>query len=207
MKTRCGSGCKLVHITGTGAAESTAYFGCWLDFNQATPRFPLMPPHNGGGGAFGGSLLSIQQLVRNDHCCLVAEIHYPLNPISNGATPGSHDNLSQRNLVVVESDNPGSTATHTVQSTFEIKPSAIPLIVPQAFGFLPQPPAVPAEPVPPAIAVRPMAALPNESEAPPRHRSRNPLHSRTRWPRRSRGPHGSCVPHRSATQAASPRSR
>lgn len=131
-------------IEGAGAPEVTAYFGCWLDFNQTTARFPLTPPHNGSGGAFGGSLVSIQDLVRNDHCCLVAEIHYPPDPINAGATPGSHDNLSQRNLVVVESDNPGSAATHTVQSTFEIKPSAVPIQVPQAFGTFVQAP----DPVP-----------------------------------------------------------
>jgi hypothetical protein len=123
-------------IMGAGAPEATAYFGCWIDFNQTTPRFPLNPTHNGSGGPFGGTLLSVQQLVRNTHACVVAEIHYPLDPIPNGATPGSHDNLSQRNLVVVESDNPGTAATHTVQSTFEIKPSAIPIAVPQAFGHL-----------------------------------------------------------------------
>jgi hypothetical protein len=156
-------------IAGAGAVEVTAYFGCWLDFNQTTPRFPLNPPHNGSGGAFGGSLLSTQQLVRNDHCCLVAEIHYPLDPIPNGATPGSHDNLSQRNLVVVESDNPGTTATHTVQSTFEIKPSAIPLIVPQAFGYLPQAAAIPAAPAVAAPAAA-MAALPAAAARPPARR-------------------------------------
>lgn len=127
-------------IAGTGAQEVTAYFGCWLDFNQTAPRFPLTPPHNGNGGPFGGALLSIQQLIRNDHCCLVAEIHYPLDPIPNGATPGSHDNLSQRNLVIVESDNPGTAVTHTVQSTFEIKPSAVSIDVPQAFGYIPHAP-------------------------------------------------------------------
>jgi Domain of unknown function (DUF1929) len=145
-------------IAGAGAAEVTAYFGCWLDFNQTTPRFPLNPSHNGNGGAFGGALLSIQQLVRNDHCCLVAEIHYPLDPIPNGATPGSHDNLSQRNLVIAESDNPGTAATHTVQSTFEIKPSLIPLVVPQAFGLLPPGPGVAAGRVAGvALAQRPAA--------------------------------------------------
>jgi len=131
-------------IQGAGAPEITAYFGCWLDFNQATPRFPLNLPHNGNGGPFSGTLLSIQQLTRNTHCCLVAEIHYPLDPIPNGATPGSHDNLSQRNLVIVESDNPGAAATHTVQSTFEIKPSVVPIAIPQAFGYLPQAPVVAA---------------------------------------------------------------
>jgi hypothetical protein len=154
-------------IAGAGAPEVTAYFGCWLDFNQTTPRFPLNPPHNGSGGPFGGSLLSIQQLVRNDHCCLVAEIHYPLDPIPNGATPGSHDNLSQRNLVVVESDNPGTTATHTVQSTFEIKPSAIPLVVPQAFGVLAQPPAPPPAAAVAPTRAAPMAALPAAAAARP----------------------------------------
>jgi Domain of unknown function (DUF1929) len=124
-------------IAGGGAVEVTTYFGCWLDFNQPTPRFPLNPPHNGDGGPFSGPLLSIQQLVRNNHCCLVAEIHYPPDPIPTGATPGSHDNLSQRNLVVVESQNPGDPATHTVQSTFEIKPSPITLDVPEVFGVPP----------------------------------------------------------------------
>lgn len=151
-------------IEGAGAPEVTAYFGCWLDFNQPAPRFPLTPPHNGSGGPFAGSLLSIQQLVRNTHCCLVAEIHYPLDPIPNGATPGSHDNLSQRNLVIVESDNPGTTATHTVQSTFEIKPSSIPIVVPQAFGFLPQGPvaAAGAPEQPPVALVQPIEAGPPE---------------------------------------------
>jgi hypothetical protein len=148
-------------IAGAGAPEATAYFGCWLDFNQTTPRFPLLPPHNGNGEAFGGSLLSIQELVRNDHCCLVAEIHHPLDPIPAGATPGSHDNLSQRNLVVVESDNPGSPATHTVQSTFEIKPSVVPIQVPQAFGTFVQAP-------PPVLNARPDVAV-NPATLPAAH--------------------------------------
>lgn len=137
-----------IDLEGNDAIEVTAYFGCWLDFNQPTSRFPLNPPHNGSGGPFEGTLLSIQQLVRNHHCCLAAEIHYPLDPIPNGATPGSHDNLSQRNLIIVDSDNPGSATTHTVQSTFEIKPSIVPIVVPQAFGFFQDPPK--RKPRPPA---------------------------------------------------------
>lgn len=121
-------------LSGTGAQEISAYFGCWLDFNQTTPRFPLYPAHNGSGGPFGGSLLSIQELVRNHHCCLVAEVHYVNDLIPSGATPGSHENLAQRNLVVVESDNPGGTASHTVQTTFEIKPSPVPLNAEPVFG-------------------------------------------------------------------------
>jgi hypothetical protein len=139
-------------IAGAGAPEATAYFGCWLDFNQPTPRFPVNPSHNGSGGPFSGTLLSVQQLIRNHHCCLVAEVHHPLDPIPNGATPGSHDNLSQRNLVVVESSNPGSAATHTVQSTFEIRPSPVKLDVPQAFGDLQLQPA--------GHAIAAVAALP-----------------------------------------------
>ncbi|MCC2647274.1 MAG: hypothetical protein K0R16_77 [Nitrososphaeraceae archaeon] len=134
-------------LVGNGSIEVTAYFGCWLDFNQSTIRYPLNPPHNGNGGPFVGTLLSIQQLVRNHHCCLAAEIHYPLDPIPNGATPGSHDNLSQRNIIVVDSDNPGSAATHTVQSTFELKPSIVPIIVPQAFGFFQDVPNLPHQPL------------------------------------------------------------
>jgi hypothetical protein len=138
-------------LGGNGSIEITTYFGCWLDFNQSVMRFPLNPPHNGNGGPFSGTLLSIQQLVRNHHCCLAAEIHYPLDPIPNGATPGSHDNLSQRNIIVVDSDNPGSAATHTVQSTFELKPSIVPIIVHQAFGFFQDVPNAP---------IQPQAALP-----------------------------------------------
>lgn len=122
-------------LVGQGAQEVSVYFGCWLDFNQTTPRFPLAPPHNGNGGAFSGTLLSLQQLMRNHHLCLVAEVHYINDLIPAGATPGSHENLAQRNLVVVESDNPGNAAAHTVQSTFEIKPSAVSLQLPPAFGF------------------------------------------------------------------------
>jgi hypothetical protein len=122
-------------LQGQGSQEQSVYFGCWLDFNQTTARFPSNPPHNGNGGAFGGTLLSIQQHMRNHHLCLVAEVHYINDLIPGGATPGSHENLSQRNLVVVESGNPGNAATHTVQTTFEIKPSPVALAVPTAFGI------------------------------------------------------------------------
>jgi hypothetical protein len=121
-------------LQGQGSQEQSVYFGCWLDFNQTTPLFPQNPPHNGSAGPFAGALQSIQQLMRNHHACLVAEVHYINDLIPNGATPGSHENLAQRNLVVVESDNPGNSASHTVQSTFEIKPSASVLALPHVFG-------------------------------------------------------------------------
>lgn len=101
-------------------AETTTYFGCWLDFNQTDLRFPL---HPGGIGPYSSGLKSIQELIRGRHQCLVAEVHFGDDPIPTGAVPGGNDNLSQRNLAIVESDNPGSPITHTVQHTFEVKPT------------------------------------------------------------------------------------
>lgn len=104
-----------------GGAEQHGYFGCWLDFNQTTPQFPLDPAPRDGPWAAGR--LSIQELIRGMHQCLVAEVHFQPDPIAPGATPSANDNLSQRNLAISESDNPGGPATHTVQHTFEIKAS------------------------------------------------------------------------------------
>ena len=62
-------------------AEVVAYFGCWLDINQPTDmRFPgrLLgtTPANLPDGPFTGTgqLLSIQQLVRSLHQCLIVEL-------------------------------------------------------------------------------------------------------------------------------------
>lgn len=111
----------IVHIANQ---EAVAYFGCWLDFNQTEPQFPLIPT---GDGNFG-SRHSILQLVRGVHQCLVAEIRFQpgaSDPITIGATPGSSDRLSQRNLAIVESDNPGTTDAHVVQHTVTVKPSVM----------------------------------------------------------------------------------
>lgn len=107
-------------LEGADAQEVHGYFGCWLDINQDVTRFPLEPQ---GNGPFQGELLSIQELMRGLHQCLVAEIHYTLDPIQNGATPASSDNLAQRNILLDESDNPGGFASHLVHHTFEIKAS------------------------------------------------------------------------------------
>lgn len=107
-------------LQGDGSQEVLAYFGCWLDINQDVPRFPLEP---GDNGPYNGDLLSIQELMRGLHQCLVAEIHYTLDPTLQGATPGSSDNLAQRNILFDFSDNPGSFAAHMVHHTFEIEPS------------------------------------------------------------------------------------
>lgn len=106
---------------GSGGAERVAFFGCWLDINQTAARFPL-----GTGnptGPYSAGMQSIQTLLRSSHCCLVAEIDFGTDWLQDGDTPGGNDSLSQRNLAVVGSDNPGSPATHTVLHTFEIRPS------------------------------------------------------------------------------------
>jgi hypothetical protein len=111
----------LVHV---GATEAVEYFGCWLDFNQTEPQFPVSVPF-GSDGPFSGRV-PILQLVRGIHQCLVAEVRFQpgaVDPISNGATPASSDRLAQRNLAIVESDNPGTEATHRVQHTLLLKPS------------------------------------------------------------------------------------
>jgi len=90
-------------LHGGGAQEVTAFFGCWLDFNHDT---------------------TIRNRIRGQHQCLVAEIYYQPSLISPGATPANNDQLSQRNLAIVPSDNPGDAASHTVAHTFDLKPSA-----------------------------------------------------------------------------------
>ncbi len=104
-----------------GGQEVTVYFGCWLDINQDTSRFPNNVTSE---GPFDPSQMrSIQALMRGTHQCLVAEIHYGLDPIPMGATPGNNDNLSQRNLVIDHSDNPGDQDSHIVRHPFELKPT------------------------------------------------------------------------------------
>ncbi|HKV51424.1 MAG TPA: hypothetical protein VJO52_09505 [Gemmatimonadaceae bacterium] len=111
----------LVHdATGN---EASTYFGCWLDINQSSqPLFPIAP--SPVDGPYPSGLLTIQQLIRNAHQCLVAEIAFDPDPIGAGSTPGSSDKLAQRNLTIVASDNPGGPASHAIPTTFEVKRSA-----------------------------------------------------------------------------------
>ena len=104
-----------------GSDERFAFFGCWLDINQTAQRFPLNPPN--ATGPYSSGLQSILTLLRGAHCCLVAELDFGASWLQNGDSPASNDSLSQRNLAIVGSDNPGGPATHTVLHTFEIKPS------------------------------------------------------------------------------------
>lgn len=105
--------------------EVEAYFGCWLDINQASqPQFPISPaaPID---GPYPSGRQTIQNLIRNAHTCLTAEIEMDgVTLVTNGETPGSSDKLAQRNLSIVASDNPGSPASHRIPNTFEIKPTS-----------------------------------------------------------------------------------
>lgn len=95
-----------------GGAEVHRYYGVWLDFNQTTPRYT--DPDD-------GVLKSIQDLIRGRHQCLVAEIRFGPDSIPLGDTPANNDNLAQRNLAIVESDNPGPTDSHLVVHTFDLR--------------------------------------------------------------------------------------
>jgi hypothetical protein len=114
-------------LEGNEAAEVFGYFGCWLDVNQDVKRFPLKPTHDGPftNADDPEGLKSIQELMRGLHQCLVAELHYDLDPTPNSATPGSSDNLAQRNILFDWSDNPGSFAAHLVHHTLELEPSPV----------------------------------------------------------------------------------
>jgi hypothetical protein len=101
---------KNLPSSGAGG-ETLRYFGAWLDINSLTPQ--ITTP--------AGPLESVQNLIRGKHQCLVAEIRFGPDPIPVGATPASNENLSQRNLAIVESDNPGPEDAHTIAHTFELR--------------------------------------------------------------------------------------
>jgi hypothetical protein len=109
---------------GTGV---TRFFGAWLDINQ--PSDPQFPPTPAGDGPWTTGRQPIQNLIRGRHQCLVAELYYvPAtgtgDSIPVGATPGSSENLSQRNLSIVESANPTSADSRRVQTTFVVHQQA-----------------------------------------------------------------------------------
>jgi hypothetical protein len=110
-----------IPFNGSGN-EVVRYFGCWLDINQTQPQFPLNPsPTDGPYPA--ADRKTIQELIRNQHQCLVAEIAFDPAPIPDGAFPSTSDKLAQRNLAIVESANPGDIASHRIPHTFEFKPT------------------------------------------------------------------------------------
>jgi hypothetical protein len=113
-------------IAATGQ-EAEMFFGCWLDFNQPTARFPFNPV---GNGPFFSGAQPIPAVINGLHECLVAEIFFQpgggADPIPSGSTPASSDRLAQRNIAFVPSGNPGGGATHTVQHTLMLKPAPVP---------------------------------------------------------------------------------
>jgi hypothetical protein len=99
--------------------EIQVYFGCWLDINQNTPQ---LPDPNVAASAAGPYVpkQSIQQTIRSQHQCLVAEINLdpPEPQIVPGTIPAVSDKLAQRNLNIV-----GVASPHQVPQTFDIKPT------------------------------------------------------------------------------------
>lgn len=111
----------------TPGAEVYAYFGCWLDLNQATPRFPITPSvqPNPDGPYSGGSILSIPALIMSNHACLVTEISYDPDPIPAGANASTSDKIGQRNIQWSSSDNPGPQSAHLVPTLFDLRPTSL----------------------------------------------------------------------------------
>jgi hypothetical protein len=109
-----------------GGHEAYMYYGVWLDINQNQPtdaRFPIQPSPP-DGGPFTGTLQTIANLIRGTHQCMVTEINFDLEAITpQGVSTAASDMLSQRNLAIDNSDNPGSAETHRVQHTFAIHPT------------------------------------------------------------------------------------
>ncbi|UCF05212.1 MAG: hypothetical protein JSV33_15040 [bacterium] len=102
-------------------AERHAYFGCWLDINKLQPLFPIYP--SPPDGPFTSDLKTIQELIRNQHQCLMAEIAFDPAPIPEDSSPGGSDKLAQRNLSIVASANPGDIDSHRIPLTFEVRPT------------------------------------------------------------------------------------
>ena len=109
-------------LAPTGGGESDTYFGAWLDINQSIGRFPLTPGNSVGPFA-PTAVTSIKDIINGRHQCLVAELNFANDPIPEGANPANSDNLSQRNLAIEGSDNPGVADAHTLALTFEIEPT------------------------------------------------------------------------------------
>jgi len=113
-----------VHDFSAGpTTEQVWYCGAWLDINQPSSRLPAVFDNaspNGNGPYLLASLQSIRTLMDDFHQCMVTEIRYDPDPTTPLESPTDSDNLAQRNLAILASDNPGDTATRTVEHSFEI---------------------------------------------------------------------------------------
>jgi hypothetical protein len=101
--------------------EVYAYFGCWLDINQTTPRFPINPSAQLNPDGPYSSVLSIPALIMSNHACLVVEISYDPDPIPAGANASTSDKINQRNLAWAPSDNPGPRDSHRIPTLFDLR--------------------------------------------------------------------------------------
>jgi hypothetical protein len=112
----------LFSFAPTGGGEAVSLFGAYLDINQNTLRFPHTFVGDGGfGGVPAADMRSIRDLLVSQHQCMIAEVVYAPDPTAPGATPGTSDNLSQRNLLILQTANPGTEeVTRTVQHSFNI---------------------------------------------------------------------------------------
>ncbi|NHN76147.1 hypothetical protein HA520_02400 [Azotobacter chroococcum] len=122
MRTQTDPANVLTMPPNAGGSEVIRYFGCWLDINQMQPQFPLQPMP--GDGPYTSGRQSIQDLIRNEHQCLVSEIAFTPAPAQNGLTPSLSDKLAQRNLAIVQSANPGLVYSRRIPQTFEVRSSS-----------------------------------------------------------------------------------
>lgn len=107
------------------ADERVMYFGAYLDINQPGSRLPAtrIAAHSDGGFA-AAEVQPLRTLMTDAHQCMVVEVMYEPDETQPGDTPTSSDNLAQRNLVLLESDNPGSAITRTLEHSFEVHTGA-----------------------------------------------------------------------------------
>jgi len=88
------------------------YFGCFLNVYDPTNLI---------------NNLSVQKYLVGTHHCLVAQIAYDGAPIVSTsaapATTGTSDKLAQRNLQITPAQGSGSSATHRVPQTVDLRPS------------------------------------------------------------------------------------
>lgn len=103
-----------------GQTQTHAYFGCWIDINQPNKLFPAYLDKPDGPWP-EDQRKTLVELLGSDHQCLVAEVFSPDHPIKDKVTPGGDGRIAQRNLVWVESDNPGGPETRTIQHSLLIK--------------------------------------------------------------------------------------
>lgn len=118
MESQTDPGNTQTFAASSPGGESIRYFGAYLDINSDTPRFPAAPV---GNGPFSASeCVSIRNIIRGQHQCMVAEVFYGGDPTEPGSTPAASDNLAQRNLLIIETANPGTSVSRTVQHSFDI---------------------------------------------------------------------------------------